>query len=205
MASWLLGVAPALSLSPSFLPQILVMVHDALQEDKHSRWKKAFRVTIQKCLLGAVILATGSRAIYYTVQSLIPDRWGDILLNVYYPSLLSAVSLIICFWAEVKIQALAVYSSFRSMCLQFFYTSSNLEGQDFLKKHRYSLTYLVFNLMVYLLLLADIIATPLISEQEQAQMSGIVGTIFAFFLFLTLVGFLHFAIRLFFRVCETSK
>ena len=84
--------------------QILVMVHDSLQDIKQQpRWKKAFRVTVQKCLLGAVILATGSRAIYYTIQSLIPDKWGDILLNVYYPSLLSAISLLICFWAEVSV------------------------------------------------------------------------------------------------------
>lgn len=79
------------------------MVHDSLQDDKHvqSRLKKAFRTTVQKCLLGAVMLATGSRAIYYTIQNIIPDKWGDILLNVYYPSLLSAFSLLICFWAEV--------------------------------------------------------------------------------------------------------
>ena len=75
-----------------------------------------------------------------------------------------------------------------------------MEGEDFLKKHQYSATYLAFNVLVYLLLVADIIATPLISDQEQIRMSGIVGTIFAFFLFMTLVGFLHFAIRLFFRV-----
>ena len=82
--------------------QILVMFHHSLQEDKClQRWRMAFRVTIQKCLLGAVILATGSRAVYYTVQNIIPDKWGDILLNVYYPSLLSAISLLICFWAEV--------------------------------------------------------------------------------------------------------
>ncbi len=89
-------------------PQILVMVHDALQEDKVSRWRKGFRFTIQKCLLGAVIMATGSRAIYYTVQSIIPDKWGDILLNVYYPSLLSAFSLLICFWAEVGMTAMLI-------------------------------------------------------------------------------------------------
>lgn len=90
--------------------------------------------------------------------------------------------------------------SFFIIILQFFYTSSNLEGQDFLRKHQYSVSYLAFNVLVYLLLLADIIATPLISDQEQIRMSGIVGTIFAFFLFVTLVGFLHFSIRLFFRV-----
>lgn len=87
----------------SLFLQIVVMVHDSLQEDKHvqSRLRKAFRTTVQKCLLGAVMLATGSRAIYYTIQNIIPDKWGDILLNVYYPSLLSAFSLLICFWAEV--------------------------------------------------------------------------------------------------------
>lgn len=89
------------SLDSISLWQILVMFHDSLQEGKGSRWRMAFRITIHKCLLGAVILATGSRAIYYTVQSLIPDKWGDILLNIYYPSLLSAFSLLICFWAEV--------------------------------------------------------------------------------------------------------
>lgn len=90
--------------------------------------------------------------------------------------------------------------SFSFIPIQFFYTPSNLESRDFLIKHRYSIVYLIFNIMVYLLLIADIIATPLISDQEQIQMSGIIGTIFAFFLFMTLIGFLHFAIRLFFRV-----
>ena len=32
------------------------------------RWKKAFRTTVQKSLLGTVIFATGTRAIYFTVQ-----------------------------------------------------------------------------------------------------------------------------------------
>lgn len=54
--------------------------------------------------------------------------------------------------------------------------------------------------MVYLLLVAGVIATPLVSDQEQLRMTGIISTIFAFLLFTTLVGFLHFAIRLFFRV-----
>ena len=45
------------------------MVHDALSGDKAvPRWRKAFRATTQKCLLGAVMGATGTRAIYYTVQ-----------------------------------------------------------------------------------------------------------------------------------------
>jgi hypothetical protein len=59
---------------------------------------------------------------------------------------------------------------------------------------------LIFNLAVYLLLVADIIATPLISDHEQMQMSGVISTIFAVLFFVILVGFLHYAIRLFFRV-----
>ena len=84
-------------------PQVLVMVYDSLQDDKQesSRLQKAFRVTLQKCLLGAVIMATGSRAIYYTLLSFIPVKWADIILNLYYPALLTAFSLLICFWAEV--------------------------------------------------------------------------------------------------------
>ena len=80
------------------------MVHDSLQDDdKHesSRLRKAFRVTLQKCLLGAVIMATGSRGVYYTLLTFIPTRWADIILNLYYPALLTAFSLLICFWAEV--------------------------------------------------------------------------------------------------------
>ena len=86
------------------------------------------------------------------------------------------------------------------VCFQLFYDPSHCEGQDFLRKYKYSMTYLTFNILVILLLVADIIATPLISEQERVLMSGIVGTIFAAFLCVTLVGFLHMAIRLFFRV-----
>ena len=45
------------------------MISDSLvpaaQDD---RWRKAFRITIQKCILGTVIAATGTRAIYFTVQ-----------------------------------------------------------------------------------------------------------------------------------------
>ena len=40
--------------------------HDNSQSD--DRWKNAFRITIRKCLLGTVIAATGTRAIYFTVE-----------------------------------------------------------------------------------------------------------------------------------------
>ena len=81
------------------------MVYDSFQDDEKqesSRLQKAFRVTLQKCLLGSVIMATGSRGIYYTLLSFIPTRWADILLHLYYPALLTAFSLLICFWAEVS-------------------------------------------------------------------------------------------------------
>ena len=84
--------------------------------------------------------------------------------------------------------------------IQYFYHSSPVDGRHFLRKYKYSVSFLLFNVIVYLLLIAGIIATPLVNDQEQLQMTGIISTIFAFLLFTTLVGFLHFAIRLFFRV-----
>ena len=86
------------------------MVHDSFKGSSnssmhvphHMKWKKAFRTTVQKCLLGAVVMATGTRAIYFTVQHFgIPEGWADILFTLYYPALLSAFSLLVCFWAEV--------------------------------------------------------------------------------------------------------
>lgn len=53
------------------------MISDSLvpaaQDD---RWRKAFRITIQKCILGTVIAATGTRAIYFTVQVRAECRGG---------------------------------------------------------------------------------------------------------------------------------
>ena len=182
-------------------------------------------------------MATGTRAIYYTVLSYIPAKWADILLNVYYPALLSAFSLLICFWAEVSVMScgcggrggcclfcclrqnnnfhtsqfhflqvggtkLCLVKLFHYTCLhtQYFYHSSPVDGRHFLRKYKYSVTFLIFNVTVCLLLIANIVATPLISDQEQLRMTGIINIIFAFLFFVTLVGFLHFAIRLFFRV-----
>jgi multisubunit Na+/H+ antiporter MnhF subunit len=166
------------------------MVHDALPAPaargapaQEERWRKAFRLTVQKSLLGAVIGATGTRAIYYTVRDHIEEKWADILLHIYYPALLSAFSLLILFWAEI-----------------FYQSAAPSENHVFLKKHKYSLTFFLFNGLVYLLLLAEVVATPLVhDDSEQVRKSGIIGIIFAILLFFMLVGFLHLAIRLFFR------
>lgn len=162
---------------------VLVMVYDSINDDKaEHRWRTAFRTTVQKCLLGTVMLATGTRAIYYTVFSYIPEKWADILLNFYYPAFLSAISLLTCFWAE------------------FFYHSLPADGHDFLKKNKYSFGYFVFNLLLYLLLLSGVIATAVIKDEKQeVHMTGVFSVLFAVLMFINLVAFLHLAIRLFFR------
>lgn len=37
----------------------------------------------------------------FSLQDHIPEEWADILVNLYYPAVLSAFSLLVCFWAEV--------------------------------------------------------------------------------------------------------
>ena len=55
------------------------MISDSQSEQANStadvRWKKAFRTTVQKSLLGTVIFATGTRAIYFTVQVIVGSCW----------------------------------------------------------------------------------------------------------------------------------
>lgn len=90
--------------------QVLVILYDDVASVDSSKirvpgsswWTRALRFTVQKCLLGAIIMATGTRAIYYTINGYIPNKWGDILLSIYYPAVLSAFSLLVCFWAEVS-------------------------------------------------------------------------------------------------------
>ena len=52
--------------------------------------------------------------------------------------------------------------------MKVFYHSLPPDGHDFLKKHKYFVALILFNILVYLLLVADVIATPLVkNEQEQ--------------------------------------
>ncbi|KAL5460542.1 hypothetical protein EMCRGX_G033994 [Ephydatia muelleri] len=158
---------------------ILCMVNDGLKESQ-LKCKRAFSINTQKCLLGTVMAATGTRAIYFTLQyARIPDEWGDVILTLYYPVLLTGLSMLVSFWAES------------------YYTSVG----NFLQCHKYSLALVIFNVLVYLLFVADIIATPILAdnEQEQLRKSDIIGSLFAVFFIMVLAGFLHFAIRLFFR------
>ncbi|XP_011409740.1 PREDICTED: uncharacterized protein LOC105316503 [Amphimedon queenslandica] len=164
---------------------ILCMISDSLVDpaaSQEEKWKKAFRITIQKCILGTVIAATGTRAIYFTVQLYgIPERWANMLHNIYYPTLITAFSVLICFWAEL------------------FYNTEVSHTQHFLNKTHYFIACTVFNLLVYLLLLSDIIATPLVNEVELARKSIVLAVIFATLLLIMLAGFMHYAVRLFFR------
>lgn len=162
---------------------VLCMIYDSHDNSQSDdRWKNAFRITIRKCLLGTVIAATGTRAIYFTVEQFsCPHQWADVLHNIYYPALITAFSILICFWAEV------------------FYNSDLVNNQDFMRRHRYFIGCTVFNILVYLLLLGDVIATPLVNEVEQNRKDIVIGVIFVVLLLLMLIGFLHYGVRLFFR------
>ena len=114
------------------------------------------------------------------IQPYIEEKWADILLHFYYPALLSAFSLLILFWAEVHyIMGCAILGLFcctvvglhfdHCLFLQIFYQSTTTPSENhvFLKKHKYSLTFFSFNALVYLLLLAEVIATPLVHDDAE--------------------------------------
>ena len=103
------------------------------------------------------------------VQGHIEEKWADILLHIYYPALLSAFSLLILFWAEVYCSILRLVGHFLDLTSlpQIFYQSTPSENHVFLKKYKYSLAFFGFNALVYLLLLAEIIATSLVKDDTE--------------------------------------
>ncbi len=55
---------------------------------------------------------------------------------------------------------------------QVFYHSLPADGHDFIMKDKYSLGLTIFNVLVYLLLMADVIATPLVKDEKEQVSSA---------------------------------
>eukprot|EP00112_Aurelia_sp_Birch-Aquarium-sp1_P013993 Seg2996.3 transcript_id=Seg2996.3/GoldUCD/mRNA.D3Y31 product="E3 ubiquitin-protein ligase MARCH5" protein_id=Seg2996.3/GoldUCD/D3Y31 len=139
---------------------------------------RAFRITIQKLLYVFVIIATGSRALYFCVQEYIPEPWKNSLLSSYYPFIISGYSIIICFWAEI----------FHIGELPFDHTR-------FLTKSYVACA--LFNVLVYMLLFAQFISSKLSNVELKEQLTEVFNGLFAFFMFFVLVFFLIYGVEIF--------
>ncbi|XP_065068749.1 uncharacterized protein LOC135694036 isoform X2 [Rhopilema esculentum] len=137
----------------------------------------AFRLTVQKLLYVFVIIATGSRAVYFTVQDYIPEPWKHSLLSSYYPFIISGYSIIICFWAEI------------------FHVGEHPADQRFLTKSYVACA--IFNVLVYMLLFAQFISSKLTNIELKAHLTEVFNGLFAFLMFVVLVFFLIYGVEIF--------
>lgn len=114
-------------------------------------------------------------------QTAFAEGWSRTLSSTYYPLLLSGSSLIVCFWAEV-----------------FHVPDIRTEKPLFLSKS--FLAFVVFNIINYSLLLAELITSQMKSEVDQSFYTNVFNGCYAVLLFIVVVFYLIYGVEVFFKV-----
>ncbi|KAG8041741.1 hypothetical protein G9C98_007045 [Cotesia typhae] len=142
------------------LTQLVMCIVAEWQKMKAPSFLRACRVTTQKVLYFIVFLATAVRGAYFTCPTAFAEGWSRTLSSTYYPLLLSGSSLIVCFWAEV-----------------FHVPDIRTEKPLFLSKS--FLAFVVFNIINYSLLLAELITSQMKSEVDQSFYTNVFNGCYA--------------------------
>jgi len=144
----------------------------------------AFRVTTQKLLYGVVVAVSGLRVIFFCLQGIVKERWLKPLDSIYFPLLITGLSLVACYWSEI-----------------FFLRDTSLlasrRGQ-FLSKS--TVAFAVFNLILYISVIANFITSGLEFVSPANELNGAFLGSFAILLFLVYVAVLTVGVELFFKV-----
>ena len=164
------------------LIQLIFCIRGELQRMARPRFWKACHVTIQKLLYVYVIVAAGSRGVYYTTELTLPQQWRIDLFAVYYPFVICSFTAIICFWAEA-----------------FHLNGWTAEKPQFLKKS--SQFFLAFNLFIFTVTFAQIISTKAVKDSETLMLlADVFSGCFVFLMFTVLIFFLFYGIEIFCKV-----
>ncbi|CAB3992319.1 predicted protein [Paramuricea clavata] len=162
--------------------QLVFCIRGELQRMARPRILKACHVTIQKLLYIYVIVAAGSRGVYYTTELTLPQQWRVDLFAVYYPFVICSFTAVICFWAEA-----------------FHLSGWTAEKSQFLKKS--SQFFLVFNLFIFTVMLAQIISTKTVKDSQTLMLlADVFSGCFVFLMFTVLIFFLIYGIEIFCKV-----
>lgn len=162
----------------SLIQLILCIRADFLRLNK-ANVGRAFQLTIQKLLYVFIIIATGSRALYFCVQEYIPEPWKNSLLTSYYPFIISGYSLIICFWAEV-------------------FHIGGVARSRFLTKSLVGCG--IFNVFVYMLMFGQFVSSKVTNLEAKAYLMEAFNGSFAFLMFLVLIFFLVYGVEIFCKI-----
>ncbi|KAB0803361.1 hypothetical protein PPYR_00331 [Photinus pyralis] len=163
--------------------QLLMCIVSEYQRLKTPTFLKACKITTQKLLYFLTFLASAIRGAYFTSPNTFKSGWANSLLSAYYPLLMSGSSLIVCFWAEV-----------------FHIPGIQWEKPQFLSKS--FIGFLVFNIISYGLLLAEVITTQLVQPpiENVSYYNHIFNGCYAVLLFIVVIFFLIYGVEVFFKV-----
>lgn len=162
--------------------QLVFCIYAELKSMSRPRFWKACHLTIQKLLYLYVIVAAGSRGVYYTTEVTLPKQWRIDLFAVYYPFVICCFTTLICFWAEA-----------------FHLAGWSADKRQFLKKSSPFL--LVFNAFVFTMMIAQLISSKTVTDSNTLMLlADVFSGCFVILMFAVLIFFLIYGIEIFCKV-----
>lgn len=162
--------------------QLLVCVRFEYIRMKTPNLRKACTVTTQKMLYVITFVASVLRGAYFSSPSHADLPLSSSFMSAFYPIILTAGSLIVCFWAEA-----------------FHLRDIRCERPRFLSKSFCG--FLTFNAITYSLFLAEVILTKETStEEERSFLAHVFNGCYAVLLFIVVVFFLIYGVEVYFKV-----
>ncbi|XP_070581697.1 uncharacterized protein [Ptychodera flava] len=160
------------------LVQLVLCVKSEFSKMDKPSLLKACRVTTQKLLYVVIIIATFSRGLYFSLQEYIDDHWATSLQTAYYPVLITALSLIVCFWAEA------------------FHLEKDSNSPGFLSKS--FIFFIIFNVCLYVVLGLQFILLHF--SDRKNYLNDVFITVYAFLMIVLVVLFLVYGVEVYFKV-----
>ncbi|XP_042236888.1 uncharacterized protein LOC121876061 isoform X3 [Homarus americanus] len=164
------------------LAQLVVCIRAEYMKQKTPSLRRACRVTTQKMLYVITFVAATLRGVYFSSPSNADLMLAPSFMSAFYPIILSAGSLIVCFWAEA-----------------FHLRDIRCERPRFLSKSFCG--FLTFNIVTYSLLVAEILLTRQTKTQEERSFfSHVFNGCYAVLLFIVVVFFLIYGVEVYFKM-----
>ncbi|XP_063606356.1 uncharacterized protein LOC134781202 isoform X2 [Penaeus indicus] len=164
------------------LAQLVVCVRSEYTKLKTPSLRRACRVTTQKMLYVITFVAATLRGAYFSSPANMDLNIAPSFMSAFYPIILTAGSLIVCFWAEA-----------------FHLRDIRCERPRFLSKSFCG--FLTFNIVTYSLLVAEIILTRwTTTPEERSFLTHVFNGCYAILLFIVVVFFLIYGVEVYFKV-----
>lgn len=169
------------------LAQLVVCVRAEYSRQKTPNLRRACRVTNQKLLYVITFIAATLRGAYFSSPANADLTLAASFMSSFYPIILTAGSLIVCFWAEA-----------------FHLQDIRCDRPRFLSKS--FVGFMTFNVVTYSLFIAEIILTRGTSTEEGRNFLTLVfNGCYAVLLFIVVVFFLIYGVEVYFKLQVVSE